>query len=176
MVNMHCSTGYSLMTRLSRKLESIWYTSKKPNVVLRLLALCFGLLSGVRKQLYSLAVAPGRTAGRRVCRLDNVSTGAGKRTGHVSGHILALVSRTALLHTRCCSHRLRLQPGINIQAGCRPLFWGRLISQTAIKTPCNTRNGMAISNNPFQSNAANTAPALSAAVACEPNTIRSLSP
>ena len=56
MVNMHCSTGYSLMTRLSRKLESIWYTSKKPNVVLRLLALCFGLLSGVRKQLYSLGV------------------------------------------------------------------------------------------------------------------------
>jgi len=44
------------MTRLSRKLESIWYTSKKPNVVLRLLALCFGLLSGVRKQLYSLGV------------------------------------------------------------------------------------------------------------------------
>ena len=80
MVNMHCSTGYSLMTRLSRKLESNWYTSKKPNVVLRLLALCFGLLSGVRKQLYSLGVLRQIKIDVPVIVVGNINVGGTGKT------------------------------------------------------------------------------------------------
>ncbi|GIT33915.1 MAG: hypothetical protein Ct9H300mP4_02340 [Gammaproteobacteria bacterium] len=55
MVSMHCFTDCSLMTKLSGKIEANWYTSKKPNVILRLLAFCLDYIQP-KKNLYSLGI------------------------------------------------------------------------------------------------------------------------
>ena len=77
---MHCSTDCSLMTKLSRKIQSNWYTSKKPNVILRLLAFSFGLLSSVKKSLYRLGILKQIKIEVPVIVIGNISVGGTGKT------------------------------------------------------------------------------------------------
>ena len=80
MVSMHCFTDCSLMTKLSGKIEANWYTSKKPNVILRLLAFCFGLLSNLRKNLYSLGILKQFKIDAPVIVIGNINVGGTGKT------------------------------------------------------------------------------------------------
>ena len=77
---MHCFTDCSLMTKRSRKIEANWYTSKKPNIVLRLLAFYFGLLSSVRKSLYSLGILKQFKIDVPVIVIGNINVGGTGKT------------------------------------------------------------------------------------------------
>jgi len=77
---MHCFTDCNLMTKHSRKIEANWYTSKKPNIVLRLLAFCFGLLTSVRKNLYSLGILKQFKIDVPVIVVGNINVGGTGKT------------------------------------------------------------------------------------------------
>jgi len=77
---MLCFTDCSLMTKHSRKIEANWYTSKKPNVVLRLLALCFGLLTNLRKSLYSFGILKQFKIDVPVIVIGNINVGGTGKT------------------------------------------------------------------------------------------------
>ena len=68
------------MTKLSRKIQSNWYTSKKPNVILRLLAFSFGLLSSVRKSLYRLGILKQIKIEVPVIVIGNINVGGTGKT------------------------------------------------------------------------------------------------
>ena len=68
------------MTKHSRKIEANWYTSKKPNIVLRLLAFCFGLLTSVRKNLYSLGILKQFKIDVPVIVVGNINVGGTGKT------------------------------------------------------------------------------------------------
>ena len=68
------------MTKHSRKIEANWYTSKKPNVVLRLLALCFGLLTNLRKSLYSFGILKQFKIDVPVIVIGNINVGGTGKT------------------------------------------------------------------------------------------------
>ena len=80
MVNMHCFIGYSLMMKLSRKLESIWYSNEPPNILLKLLALCFKLVSVIRQQLYKLQILKQIKVKVPVIVVGNITTGGTGKT------------------------------------------------------------------------------------------------
>ena len=102
MVSMHCFTDCSLMTKLSGKIEANWYTSKKPNVILRLLAFCFGLLSNLRKNLYSLGILKQFKIDVPVIVIGNINVGGTGKTPvtlwlagilHKQGKHVGIISR-----------------------------------------------------------------------------------
>ncbi len=99
---MHYSTDCSLMTKHSRKIETNWYTRKKPNVVLRLLAFCFGLLSNLRKSLYSLGILKQFKIDAPVIVIGNINVGGTGKTPvtlwlagilHKQGKNVGIISR-----------------------------------------------------------------------------------
>ena len=99
---MHCFTDCSLMTKHSRKIEANWYTRKKPNVVLRLLAFCFGLLSNLRKSLYSHGILKQFKINVPVIVIGNINVGGTGKTPvtlwlagflHKQGKHVGIISR-----------------------------------------------------------------------------------
>ena len=68
------------MTKHSRKIEANWYTNKKPNVVLRLLAFCFGLFSSLRKSLYSFGILKQFKIDVPVIVIGNINVGGTGKT------------------------------------------------------------------------------------------------
>ena len=99
---MHCFTDCNLMTKHSRKIEANWYTSKKPNIVLRLLAFCFGLLSSVRKSFYSLGILKQFKIDAPVIVIGNINVGGTGKTPvtlwlagilHKQGKNVGIISR-----------------------------------------------------------------------------------
>ena len=102
MVSMHCFTDYSFMTKHSRNIEANWYTNKKPNVVLRLLAFYFGLLSNLRKSLYSLGILKQFKIDVPVIVIGNINVGGTGKTPvtlwlagilHKQGKHVGIISR-----------------------------------------------------------------------------------
>jgi len=90
------------MTKHSRKIEANWYTSKKPHVVLRLLAFCFGLLSNLRKSLYSLGILKQFKIDAPVIVIGNINVGGTGKTPvtlwlagilHKQGKHVGIISR-----------------------------------------------------------------------------------
>jgi len=90
------------MTKHSRKIEANWYTNKKPNVVLRLLAFCFGLLSNLRKSLYSLGILKQFKIDVPVIVIGNINVGGTGKTPvtlwlagilHKQGKNVGIISR-----------------------------------------------------------------------------------
>ena len=77
---MHCFIGYSLTMKLSRKLESIWYSNEPPNILLKLLALCFKLVFVIRRQLYKLKIFKQIKVKVPVIIVGNITTGGTGKT------------------------------------------------------------------------------------------------
>ena len=68
------------MMKLSRKLESIWYSNEPPNILLKLLALCFKLVSVIRQQLYKLQILKQIKVKVPVIVVGNITTGGTGKT------------------------------------------------------------------------------------------------